>query len=134
MQIILTGETSQRRLLVQALGDFCREHAIAADAHHAADLALDEHITNILSHGGAREITVRCKVEAGYLVIEVEDDGTSFNPATAPPVNTKVPLTEKPVGGLGIHLMREFMDELTYSHGEKKNLLRMKKRLTSFDR
>jgi serine/threonine-protein kinase RsbW len=94
---------------------------------------LEEHITNVLSHGGARAmlVCVRCEVEAGFLVVEVEDDGRFFDPATAPPVNTEIPLEEKPVGGLGIHLMREFMDELSYSRGAERNVLRMKKRLTS---
>jgi serine/threonine-protein kinase RsbW len=133
LQITLTGKPAERRRLVQALEDFCREHAIAPEVRHAADLALEEHITNVLSHGGARAmlVRVRCEVDAGFLVIEVEDDGRSFDPATAPPVNTEIPLGEKPVGGLGIHLMREFMDEISYAREAARNVLRMKKRLSS---
>jgi serine/threonine-protein kinase RsbW len=134
LQITLTGEPAERRRLIQALEDFCGENGIARDVHHAADLALEEHITNILSHGGARQVVVRCEVDAGFLMVEVEDDGRSFDPSTAPPVNTGIPLEEKPVGGLGIHLMREFMDEISYARGAATNVLRMKKRLSSGNR
>ena len=96
---------------------------------HAVDLALEEHVTNLLSHGGAQEIIVRGRVENGFVVVDVEDDGASFDPMSARPANTDVSLQEMPVGGLGIHLMREFMDELAYSNAGKGNLLRMKKRL-----
>ena len=130
LEITLTCDTSQRRQLVRALEDFCRHHAVTAEVQHAVDLALEEHVTNIFSHGGAREITVRGRVADGYVVIEVEDDGVSFDPLSARPANTDVSLEEMPVGGLGIHLMREFMDELAYSNAGKGNLLQMKKRLT----
>jgi anti-sigma regulatory factor (Ser/Thr protein kinase) len=131
LQITLLRTLTERHRLVEALHDFCREQAISSEVHFAADLALEEHVTNILTYSGATQIVIRCAAVDGLLVIEVEDDGKAFNPLTAPCPNIAAPLEEKPVGGLGIHLMREFMDELFYSHEGSTNVLRMKKRLTS---
>lgn len=104
-------------------------------AQQAADLALEEHLTNILSYGyesgSARQVVVRIETDAEWLRAEVEDDGRPHNPLAQPPVDTSVPLHEKPIGGLGIHLIRQAMDELSYSHEAGKNVLRMKKRLSS---
>jgi serine/threonine-protein kinase RsbW len=46
-----------------------------------------------------------------------------------PEVDTTVPLEQRPIGGLGIHLMRRFMDEIEYRSDGGKNVLRMRKRL-----
>ena len=99
----------------------------------AADLALEEHLTNVMNYAyddaQPHQIRVRLAVEQGHLLIEVEDDGKPFNPLQASEVDTSVPLEQKPIGGLGIHLMRRFMDELHYHREGNRNVLGMRKRL-----
>jgi anti-sigma regulatory factor (Ser/Thr protein kinase) len=63
------------------------------------------------------------------LLVEVFDDCRPFNPLERPEVDTTKPLEEKPIGGLGVHLMRKFMDELDYRREEGKNVFRMRKKL-----
>ena len=130
-QITLTGAPAERRRVVDALQEFCREHAISPQVEFAADLALEEHITNILTHGGATKVVIGYEVEADFFVISVEDNGKAFDPLTAPRPNIDISLKEKPVGGLGIHLMREFMNELSYFPNAPTNVLTMKKRLSA---
>ena len=135
MEIVLTNQSAQRRDLVAALEAFAREHRLAASVRQAADLALEEHLTNVLRYGceDARrhEIRVRLGLEEGCLVIEVQDDGRAFDPLQGPKVDTSVPLESKPIGGLGIHLIRTFMDEVKYRREAGCNILRMRKRLTA---
>lgn len=132
MQFILSGAAGERGKLVEALEDFCRVHHVPDAARNAADLALEEHLTNVLTHGfepgATRFAVVRLSVLDDCLLVEVEDSGKAFDPLAAPPVDTSLPLEEKPIGGLGVHLMRQFMDELTYVRDGGKNVLRMKKR------
>ena len=135
MEIVLTNQPAQRRDLVAALEAFARQHQLAASIRQAADLALEEHLTNIVRYGyeDARphEVRVRLGLEEGCLVIEVQDDGKAFDPLQIPKVDTSVPLESKPVGGLGIHLIRSFMDEVKYCRQAGCNILRMRKRLTA---
>jgi serine/threonine-protein kinase RsbW len=60
----------------------------------------------------------------------VEDDGLAFNPLEMLAPDTKQPLEERPVGGLGIHLVRTLMDEVAYRRQNGRNLLVLKKEIT----
>jgi anti-sigma regulatory factor (Ser/Thr protein kinase) len=85
---------------------------------------------NLMNYGFAdnqeHQIKVRFTLAAQF-IIEVEDDGPPFNPLEAPAVDITIPLEQRPVGGLGIHLMRRFMDEIEYQSEGGKNILRMRK-------
>jgi len=61
----------------------------------------------------------------------IEDDAGPFNPLDAPAVDTSLPLEQKPLGGLGILLIRKSVDELEYRRSGNRNVLVMKNRLTS---
>jgi len=116
---------------VHAFEDFCRRNAVPDAARQAADLALEEHLTNVLTYGfrdgEERWISVRLQADKNALLAQIADTGKAYNPLTAPPVDTSIPLDEKPIGGLGVHLMRQMMDELTYVREGEVNVLRMSK-------
>lgn len=133
MEIVLTNRSEDRLKLLVALEVFAQEEKLPARVVQATDLALEEHLTNILSYAydqpGDHVIRVRFVLEDDYLRVEVEDDGKPFNPLERSEVDTTVPLDSKPVGGLGIHLIREFMDEVGYRREAGRNILCMRKRL-----
>ena len=111
---------------------FAREHGVAAVVQQALDLALVEWVTNIVSYGyedsAEHLVRVRLTREEDGVRVEVEDDGRMFNPLEYPPVDTSLPLAEKPVGGLGIHMIRSLMDSMEYTRRGEKNVLTMTKR------
>jgi serine/threonine-protein kinase RsbW len=72
---------------------------------------------------------VRLDVEPAEVRVEVEDDGRPFNPLEAPDADTTSPLEERPIGALGIHLVRKLTDGLDYKRQADKNLLTLKKKL-----
>jgi anti-sigma regulatory factor (Ser/Thr protein kinase) len=133
LEIVLTNRPEEKPRLLRALEAFAAEHRLPAKVLQAADLVLEEHVTNVLQYAYAdtslHEIRVRLSCDEGALHVEVEDDGRAFNPLEAPPVDTSIPMEERPIGGLGIHLMRRFMDGLDYRREGARNILRMTKRL-----
>lgn len=133
MQIVLSGQPGERESAVRGLEEFCREQRVPRAVLSAADLALEEHLTNVLSHGyepsAPHRIVVALKIDRDSLCVDVEDNGKPFDPLTIPPVDTSLPLADKPIGGLGVHLMRQSMDELSYARESGKNVLRMRKRI-----
>jgi len=133
VEIVLTNRPEEKPRLLRALEAFAAEHRLPAKVLQAADLVLEEHVTNVLQYAYAdtslHEIRVRLSCDEGALHVEVEDDGRAFNPLEAPPVDTSIPMEERPIGGLGIHLMRRFMDGLDYRREGTRNILRMTKRL-----
>lgn len=132
---MLNNTVDARHRLAVGLRSFAAENHIPEAALHAVDLALEEHLTNVWSYAfddpGAQQVLVRLALSEGELVAEIEDRGRAFNPLDAAEADTNLPLEEKPFGGLGIHLMRQFMDELSYQREHGKNVLRMSKRLAT---
>ena len=135
MEIVLTNRPTERKRLLQALQSFAAEHRLPVNVLQAADLALEEHLTNVFNYAYAdttvHEIRVRLSCDERSLHVEVEDDGRAFNPLEVPPAETSVPLEQRPVGGLGIHLMRKLMAALDYRRERGRNILCMAKRLES---
>lgn len=133
MEIVLTSQPGDKQRLLAALEAFVRQHHLPAAVRQAADLALEEHLTNIARYAYedplVHQIMVRLDLSEGYLLVEVEDDGKPFNPLQMAEVDTSIPLDVKPVGGLGIHLIRHFMDDVKYRREGERNVLSMRKRL-----
>ena len=95
------------------------------------NLVLDEVVTNIIDYGfddgGQHEIRVTLAVDGDTLRIEVEDDARAFDPLAAPPPDLTLPLEDRPVGGLGIHIVRTIMEAVEYHRREGHNVLTMRK-------
>ncbi len=100
---------------------------------NALNVVVDEAVSNVINHGydaGVRgEIAVRLRLAAGGVLLEVEDDGRPFDPLQVPPPDLSLPLERRPIGGLGIHLIRNLMDEVTYARIGGRNVLKMVKHL-----
>lgn len=119
--------------LHEALDDYSRKHHLPPRLVSDVQLALEEHLTNILSHGydpnNPGPVTVRFQLEEDDLRVEVEDQGPPFNPLEHPAVDVNRPIEERPLGGLGIHLMRQLVEELEYRREGTSNVLTLRKRM-----
>ena len=79
--------------------------------------ALDEAVSNIIIHGyhgqpGSIEVEVEKEQET--LVIRLRDQSPLFDPTLVPPPDLTLPLKERRLGGLGVHLIRCFTDSMAY--------------------
>jgi anti-sigma regulatory factor (Ser/Thr protein kinase) len=133
LELILQNKPEEKQRLLSALEEFARQHHLPPAVLRAADLALEEHVTNVMTYAyedaALHEIRICLEVDDQSLQLEVEDDGRPYDPLSRPPVDTSLPLEQKPIGGLGIHLIRSVMDEVDYRREAGKNILRMRKRL-----
>ena len=100
---------------------FVREAATAADApvECLEDLvqAVDEAATNAIIHGyrGAPGwLEVAAAVEVDEFVVTLEDEAREFDPTTCPEPDLSIPPLARRPGGMGVHLIRESTDRLTY--------------------
>ena len=133
MQVTLTNYPREKWRLLQLLQAFAEKHEVSPRVVHAADQALEEHLTNVMTYGyeddSPHKILVRLGIARDALQIEVEDDGKPFNPLEQPKPDLAIPLVDRPIGGLGIFLIRQFMDELNYRRKADHNIFQMRKRL-----
>lgn len=83
--------------------------------------------------GHVPEVKVSLAVSDGEMVLGIEDDGPAFDPLDAPEPDVEAALEDRPVGGLGIYLLREMMDRLEYARVDGRNCLTLHKRLPDQD-
>ncbi len=120
----------------EAFEAFCVEHGVAMGVVRAFQVCLDEVLTNIVDYAhqadGAHTIEVQVTLDAELLRTEVIDDGPAFDPlqdAASPDLDLSI--EDRPIGGLGIHLVQELMDEVAYQRGDDgRNHFSMGKRLS----
>jgi serine/threonine-protein kinase RsbW len=131
----VTARLVNQRAEIQRLGQIAEQfgaaEGLSEDELMAINLVLDELVTNTIDYGyddaATGEIRVTLAVEGNTLTIEVEDDGREFNPLAAPPPDLTLALEDRPVGGLGIHIVRTVMDAVDYQRRDGHNVLTMRK-------
>jgi serine/threonine-protein kinase RsbW len=133
LSLVLSNHLSELKKMSEAVSAWCRGNNISSAVEFHVNLALDEIISNVIRYGwkdsGEHQFNIRLSLLNDEVTVEVEDDATPFNPLEAPVPDLDQPLDERPVGGLGIHLVRQVMDGLDYQRLEGKNLLVMRKKI-----
>ena len=116
--------------ITASIEEIARQEDWPSDLAFKIDLVLDELTTNIVKYGGTvSEIEVSLSSEEEAVIIEITDDGRSFDPFNdAPEPDLDSPLDERRTGGLGVYFVRSMMDELHYRRGQGKNHLALTKR------
>lgn len=116
-----------------ALDALGRENQWPTEALTGIHVALEEHLTNVISYGyesgKCGRIAIRFDVHEQDLKIVLEDDGRPFNPLERPAPELKLPLDQRPVGGLGIHFLRQLTDAQEYRCEQSRNVLTLRKRI-----
>ena len=130
-ELHLKVETNQDELdrVSTAIEDFGLEADWPLDLVFKVNLALEEIVINVMNYGhddGLHEIEISLFADENALTIEIVDDGRPFDPLhDAPKPSVTAELEDRDIGGLGIHLVREIMDDVRYRREEGKNHLTM---------
>ena len=102
--------------LTERASDFLHQAGVDERTTHHVSLVLDEILTNLISHGGSlnSSATVRIAVEQDRVKGEIIDAGPFFDPRSTPDPDTGAAASERPIGGLGLLLVRRLTAELDY--------------------
>ena len=103
-------------------------------AMYLVPLAIEEIVTNCINYGyddaGEHTIVITMSVADQTLTMTVEDDGHEFDPLARETPDLEAPAEDRPIGGLGIHLLRNLSDGMTYERQNGTNRLTLTKRLS----
>jgi anti-sigma regulatory factor (Ser/Thr protein kinase) len=98
-------------------------------------VVLDEVLSNILKYGytdsAAHEIHVKLSATEAAVDIVVEDDGRVYDPFAVPAPDPSLSLAQRPLGGLGLHFVRNLMDDVKYQRENDRNYLFLNKKIQS---
>lgn len=95
-------------------------------------LVLEEIMVNVISYGGVgrlAHVRVDLSQDGGVLRLEISDDGIAFDPLSLPPPDLSLDIEHRPVGGLGVYLVRTLMDSVSYCRDGDWNRLLVTKAL-----
>jgi len=110
---------------------FCTQYQIPDPARQKVSIVLDELLNNVVNYAFTDEnehlIDVNFVLTGNRLVITIHDDGVPFNPFELDPPDISLSLDERAIGGLGIFLVRQMMDEYLYTRHIGKNVVRLVK-------
>jgi anti-sigma regulatory factor (Ser/Thr protein kinase) len=132
---VFRNDRAEISRLAELAERFGEAQQLSDDEVMAINLVLDEVVTNVIDHGfegitGEPEIRLTMTLEGDQLMIRVEDNGKAFDPLQAAPPDLDLPLEERPVGGLGIHIVRSVMNTVEYDRRGGRNLLTMHKTIS----
>ena len=133
MSFRLMSQLAELTRLTEGITRLGMEHHLPDEVIFHLNLALEEVVSNIIRHGyGEREdgeVSVLIEVAPEAIAVTVEDDGVAFNPLEHPDPDLTAPLEERKVGGLGVFLVRQLMDEVDYRAERGRNILRLVMRI-----
>ena len=132
--ILLKNDVSDVPLLDAFVRETCS--AIQLDEATATNvcLAVEEAVVNVMRYaytdGSKGEIRVSATASSDKLTFEIRDDGKPFDPTAAENPDITLSAQQRPIGGLGIFLMRQYMDAMSYKREFDSNVLTLTKYLS----
>ena len=115
--------------------EFARTYALPEAVRRSVNIALDELLANELSHGmagrdgGSVAVEVELDLDQERLAVTITDDGPAFDPFDQDAPDTTLSVDDRPIGGLGLHLVRNLMDEVSYERRDGHNVVVLIKQL-----
>ena len=134
LRVSLSPRLSAVRSLAQMVEEFGDANRLPDQQIYMINLALDELITNTVSYGlrgvVRPKIEVTLQVSDTMLVLSMVDNGRKFDPTESMHPDLSLPVEERPIGGLGLHLIKTFADRVKYEYAEGRNRLTLEHDLT----
>jgi len=127
--IALRSEPAELTRLVAFAEAFSRDSGFADDERARLLIILEELFTNVVAHGNAKCVAAALGWSRGRLTIDFADDGRPFDPLTHPGLDLDAPGEERPIGGLGIAIVRALVDKTRYRRQGSRNHLRLARRV-----
>jgi anti-sigma regulatory factor (Ser/Thr protein kinase) len=134
-QLTLYNRVEELSRLTEFVEQLCDELSLDAVLSFNLNLVLEEAVTNVVNYayppGEEHTLTLKAQAEGDMLTFILRDQGKPFDPvAQAPDVDTTLSASERPIGGLGIYIIKQIMDEVSYQYLDGSNELTMKKKIS----
>ncbi len=116
---VFEARMSNLQETVAFVDDFCARHGIGRDDALRLTLIVEELFANTVEHGYRKEsdapIVIALSPADGAVTLAYEDAAPRFDPLSQPPPDISAPIESRAIGGLGIHLVRQFARSMRYA-------------------
>lgn len=111
----------------------CDEMGVDMATAMQLNLAIEEAVVNVMNYaypaGTRGDICLAAHAEGDAITFILSDSGIPFDPTAQKEADTSLSAEERPIGGLGIFLVKQLMDTVTYRRAEGRNILTLTKKL-----
>ena len=131
--ITLTNDLEQVPQLSDFVDMVCMEVGFEPTMVMQMNLAIEEAVVNVMSYaypvGTVGNVNIEAQADDERLKFTIVDNGIPFDPTAKAEVDITLGVEERPIGGLGIHLVRQLMDSINYERIDGKNVLTLRKKI-----
>lgn len=131
--LILHNDIRQIPQLAGFVETIAEEKKIDKSLAMSLNLALEEAVSNVIMYaypeGSDGLVDIEAILRPSSIEFIVSDSGNPFDPTSAPEPDTTLGVEDRPVGGLGVFMVKSIMDSVSYERQEGKNVLKMIKQL-----
>ncbi len=131
--LTLDNDVQQVPQLAEFIDRVCETAGVDLPLTAKLNLAIEEAVVNVMDYAYPKDVKGEVRIEAiaeeACLTFVISDSGVAFDPTAKEDADTTLSLEERPIGGLGIFLVRQIMDSVAYERTDGKNVLTLKKNL-----
>lgn len=143
IRLIVPGEHARVEDLNTSLEAVLTRHGIDAGVRGDVRLIVEELASNAIAYGGVdgtgidgngmgqHELSVNIAIDGDLLTLEFRDEGAPFDPLSAALPDLEADIMDRPIGGLGLYLIRQIAEETHYRRVDDANLLRVSLRIAT---
>jgi anti-sigma regulatory factor (Ser/Thr protein kinase) len=129
MEWSMANRVADQQRVMDEMDALLASHSVSSKRKYAVRLALDELLSNVIQYAydDKEAHPIGLKLEMGDpFVLTIEDDGRPFNPlADAPAPVLDGPVEDRPIGGLGLHILQQMGMKLDYRRENNHNVVRV---------
>ena len=131
--LTLTNNIEEVPQLAAFVDEVCETAGLDMSTTTNMNIALEEAVVNVMSYaypsGSVGEVQIDALLGDKELCFVIRDKGKPFDPTAQDEADTTLSLEERPIGGLGIYLVRQLMDSINYERIDGQNVLKLRKKL-----
>ena len=131
LELEIINDLKEVSIVIDEFEAFCLAQNIENSAVQKVNVVLDEIINNIVNYGYPKEeerlILIKIAIENSSMVLTITDDGKAFNPFDIDKPDLSLSLEDRPVGGVGLYIVKNLMDSYSYERVNSKNIVEIVK-------
>ena len=135
LELSLINDLREIGTAAEKIDAFCEARGLSPQIAYATNLSIDEILTNTISYGydddAEHLIDLSFRVEDETLVVVIVDDGRPFDSSLTREPDVDATLEERALGGLGLFLVQQMMDDVAYERSDNRNVITLTKRTSA---
>ncbi|MFA5849370.1 MAG: ATP-binding protein [Bacteroidales bacterium] len=131
--LLVNNKIEELTKVAQFIEELGEEWGLPVPLVFSLNLVMEEALTNTISYGfeddGSHTIEININKTGSLLTIIITDDGQEYDPTQKKDPDISLPAEERPIGGLGIFLIKKIMDSVHYKRMDNRNNLILTKNI-----